>query len=62
MMNEDYKQTQESVSADTNGLGSVVLQLHGTGQLIHMTSCQAKALAIQLQEKAVAADSQNSAL
>lgn len=54
--------TQESVSADTNGLGSVTLQLHGEGKVIHMTSDQARKLANELLTRATEVDFQNTVL
>lgn len=54
--------SKDSVSADTNGLGSVVIQIHGQGKVLHLTSCEARALAVALQEKATLADFQNSTL
>jgi len=54
--------SKDSISADTNGLGSVMIQIHGEGKVIYLTSCQARALAEALQQKATLADFQNSAL
>ncbi|MBI6883179.1 hypothetical protein [Pseudomonas putida] len=61
-MNDDFMQDKESISADTNGLGSVVIQLHAQGQVIHLTPEQSRALAGQLIAKATDADFQNSVL
>lgn len=54
--------TKESISADTNGLGSVTIQLHGTAKVLHLTACQARSLAADLEQQATLADFQNSAL
>lgn len=62
MFDLDDTESKDSITADSNGLGSVVLQIHGSGQVLHLTSCQARELARQLEQKATDADFQNSAL
>lgn len=62
MFDYNSSDTKESITIDTNGLGSVVLQLHGTGKVLHLTSCQARELARKMEQKATDADFQNTAL
>lgn len=54
--------SKDSISADTNGLGSVVVQIHGEGKVIYMTADESRQLAAQLLAKASDAEFQNTVL